>query len=312
MLALIACGDRTTSPIADATTRYGVGRVDIGIDADPNMPRTLAETGLCLDAGCTQISPDVDRVHAAVRAVVRRRDEAALDLPAGGHEDRHDRHGLLGVPGRHEALEGVHARQHARRDAPRHARRLPAPTSTTGSTRRTCGTPTQDDAVWRRRSAPSTRTARSTTSRASSMCRQCHENLEPSARARVRRAPARLRQHDRRRASISPTSSPGQADRSADVAADAGAPYFPLPGDATNVQPALGYLHANCGHCHNPNSHRLHERQTPMELRLTVGTLGTLGDDAGRIRRRSTSRRRCPSAVRTDASSSRDARPVER
>ena len=50
------------------------------------MPPTLADTGLCIDAACTQIAADVYRVHAAVRAVVRRRDEAALDLPAARHD----------------------------------------------------------------------------------------------------------------------------------------------------------------------------------------------------------------------------------
>ena len=28
---------------------------------------------------------------------------------------------------------------------------------------------------------------------------------------------------------------------------------FAVPGDAAIAAPALGYLHANCGHCHNPN-----------------------------------------------------------
>jgi len=35
----------------------------------------------------------------------------------------------------------------------------------------------------------------------------------------------------------------------------AGAPYFPLWSDASaNDIAAMGYLHANCGHCHNPGS----------------------------------------------------------
>jgi hypothetical protein len=51
------------------------------------------------------------------------------------------------------------------------------------------------------------------------------------------------------------------------------APYFPLPGTATE-RAALGYVHANCGHCHNPSS-AVHSIVT-MELRLTVGSLGAV------------------------------------
>ncbi len=52
-----------------------------------------------------------------------------------------------------------------------------------------------------------------------------------------------------------------------------GAAMYPLPGDAT-AQAALGYLHANCGGCHNAKSavHVL----VDMELRLTTATLGAV------------------------------------
>ena len=42
---------------------------------------------------------------------------------------------------------------------------------------------------------------------------------------------------------------------------------FPVPGDATTAA-ALGYLHANCGHCHNENGTAWSDTQ--MVLRLTV------------------------------------------
>jgi hypothetical protein len=50
------------------------------------------------------------------------------------------------------------------------------------------------------------------------------------------------------------------------------APHFPLPG-AQGVQDALGYLHANCSHCHNPTS-QVHAI-TPMSLHLFLGDLAT-------------------------------------
>lgn len=43
---------------------------------------------------------------------------------------------------------------------------------------------------------------------------------------------------------------------------------YPVPGDATTAA-ALGYLHANCGHCHNENGTSWPDTQ--MVLRLVVG-----------------------------------------
>lgn len=48
------------------------------------------------------------------------------------------------------------------------------------------------------------------------------------------------------------------------------APYFTIPGDST-VAPALGYLHANCGGCHNPRGDVYDV--VPLELRLEVSGL---------------------------------------
>jgi len=48
------------------------------------------------------------------------------------------------------------------------------------------------------------------------------------------------------------------------------APYFDIPGDATQAA-ALRYLHGNCGGCHHPQSDVKDE--VPLELRLEVDTL---------------------------------------
>ena len=47
------------------------------------------------------------------------------------------------------------------------------------------------------------------------------------------------------------------------------APYFPLPAEtgAPVIEPALGYLHANCGGCHNPRSD-VAMNTVPVQLRL--------------------------------------------
>ena len=50
-------------------------------------------------------------------------------------------------------------------------------------------------------------------------------------------------------------------------------PYFPLPaGDAVTAA-AFGYLHANCGNCHNPRS--VHVDAVPIVLRLETGALAS-------------------------------------
>jgi len=54
-----------------------------------------------------------------------------------------------------------------------------------------------------------------------------------------------------------------------------GPPYFDIPGDATEVA-ALGYLHANCGGCHHPQSSVLDT--VPLVLRLEVGSLSRVTD----------------------------------
>jgi len=48
-------------------------------------------------------------------------------------------------------------------------------------------------------------------------------------------------------------------------------PYFPLPAGDPVTAAAFGYMHANCGNCHNPES--LHHDATPLVLRLPVGGL---------------------------------------
>lgn len=48
---------------------------------------------------------------------------------------------------------------------------------------------------------------------------------------------------------------------------------FPIPGTATDVA-ALGYFHANCGHCHNATS-ATHDT-VDLELRLETGQLATV------------------------------------
>lgn len=51
------------------------------------------------------------------------------------------------------------------------------------------------------------------------------------------------------------------------------APHYPLPGNAVD-QAAFGYMHANCGGCHNPTSAIF--STTTLELRMDVTKLGSV------------------------------------
>lgn len=53
------------------------------------------------------------------------------------------------------------------------------------------------------------------------------------------------------------------------------APYYTVPG-VGDEQAVLGYLHGNCGGCHNPNSDVMDT--TALNLRLEVATLGTVAE----------------------------------
>ncbi|HWN66705.1 MAG TPA: hypothetical protein VNM90_03635, partial [Haliangium sp.] len=57
--------------------------------------------------------------------------------------------------------------------------------------------------------------------------------------------------------------------------AGSGSPYFPLPGNA-DEQAALGYLHGNCGSCHNPESDVFTSGDALMNLRLFVNQIATV------------------------------------
>ena len=51
--------------------------------------------------------------------------------------------------------------------------------------------------------------------------------------------------------------------------------YYPVPGNTTE-RAVLGYMHGNCGHCHNPTSKFYTDNGVLMQLRLTVGTLASV------------------------------------
>jgi hypothetical protein len=104
------------------------------------------------------------------------------------------------------------------------------------------------------------------------LCRVCHENNKP---ARVIGFSAIQLDYNGAVGDIDLADAITNNWLSAPPAAPSSGPYFPFPvADTTYEYKALGYMHANCGHCHNPNSSVV--ANTGVTLRLTVGSLGSL------------------------------------
>jgi hypothetical protein len=237
------------------------------IDANPNNPPTLLDTGLCLDPACTQISPDV---HAYTPQFPLWSDTASkrrwIYLPPGTQIDTTDMdHWVFPV--------GTKLWKEFTRDGVRVETRLVMRISDTNPDKdwfyvAYAWNQAQDSAVALPEGmANANGTMHDIPQR--SACRTCHENLQPS---RVLGFGA---------IQLDSPAAPGEMDLDDVIAAGwltapptGSIPHFPLPGAGTPAKAALGYMHANCGHCHNPTSQVYQNNGIMMVLRLNVGTLG--------------------------------------
>jgi hypothetical protein len=265
VLLAAACGDnhaRPDAPPADAPP------TDAPPDADPLD--TLAGTGLCLDRACTQIAPGV-RAYAPQFPFW---DDLAekrrwIYLPPGTRIDTTDMdHWVFPA--------GTKVWKEFTRDGTRVETRLimkqladdDAPGAWLYATYQwnatQDGTAMVIDGVQNANGTEHDIPTRFD-------CRDCHDRLLPS---RVLGFQAIQLDLD---------APPGELDLEDLIAeglltAPPGGttPRFPLPGSAVDGA-ALGYLHGNCGHCHNPTSD-LSMGHTRIDLRLRVGLLGSVGE----------------------------------
>jgi hypothetical protein len=271
LVVMFACGDSHVQP--DARDIDGNVPVDVGIDSDPNNPPTLMDTGLCLDAACTQIAPGIKAYTPQFElysdGATKKR---WIYLPPGTQIDTSNMD-FWQFP------VGTKLWKEFTRDGVRVETRLVmriAAETTTGSdwfyvtyvwnqaqnatTAETFGVP---DANGTQHDVPNR-----------TQCKTCHDNTQPS---RVLGFSAIQLDRDNPsdeydlRSLVDANLLTNPPTNSGSVGA-----YFPLPGNTTVEQPVLGYLHANCGHCHNPNSKIYIDNGIMMQLRLTVGTLGSL------------------------------------
>ena len=261
-LALAACGDNAQKP--DARLQDG-SPFDMSPDADPLKPLTLAGTGLCTNAACTTFSPDVleyvPRFELWADTASKRRwiylppgtqiDTSDMDFwkfPVGTKIWKEFTRGTTRVETRYivkiqpndlefGAWHYVSYQWNAAQDA----------TTLVDVAGVQDANGTQHDIPSRQN------------------CRDCHEEQ----RSRVLGFGAIMLDFNSTFLDLEDLITTNKLTNPPTGGA-AGA-RFPLPGN-TAVQNALGYMHANCGHCHNPTSNNFNH--TPVQMRLTVATLG--------------------------------------
>jgi hypothetical protein len=260
-VVLMACGDDGTTATPDAKL------ADASVDATNLMPATLAETGLCIDAGCTQISPDVlaykPQYELWSDGATKRR---WIYLPPNTTINTSNMDFW-------EFPVGTKVWKEFTRDNIRVETRLIMRVAENGTKSDWFYIPyvwnaAQDATTGEPMGVPNANgTEHDVPSRF--QCQGCHENLQPS---RVLGFSAIELDWD----------NPDDAELDLQKLVDLGklsapptgtSPYFPIPGTA-NEKEVLGYMHANCGHCHNASSNV--QGNTPMQLRLNVGSLGTV------------------------------------
>ncbi|MCE9572097.1 MAG: hypothetical protein K8W52_02960 [Deltaproteobacteria bacterium] len=261
-LALAACGDNHGDP--DAGTGIDAAVIDAqvvdgGVDANPNMPPTIADTGLCLDAGCQQIAPDV---HGYAPRWALWSDGAVkqryIYLPPGATIDTSDMDHWKFPMG--TKLWKVFTRDNIRVETRFYLKTGPADTDWYFVAY--AWNEAQTEAV----AAPSgQQNANGTTHDIPqrSDCRKCHDQVP----GRVLGFSALQLDYDAPSTELDLKDLVSMNLLSAPPTAATG-PYFPLPAATPTEIAALGYLHANCGHCHNPDS-TVHQI-VPQVLRLST------------------------------------------
>jgi hypothetical protein len=274
---LVACGDPNAHPDASIDSERSGDLIDAMIDTppiDPNNPPTLFDTGLCVDAACTQIAPGI---RAFTPQFQLWSDSATkkrwIYLPPGTQIDTSNMD-FWQFP------VGTKLWKEFTRGTTRVETRL---------VMRIGAGNTNNDwfyvaYVWNAAQNATTAepfgvldangTEHDVPGRI--LCRQCHDNTQPS---RVLGFSAIQLDWDNPDANeydlqalVAANLLTNQPPSSGGVGG-----YYPVPGNITE-KPALGYLHANCGHCHNPNSRVYTDNMMiRMQLRLTVGTLTSVG-----------------------------------
>ena len=281
-LLLAACGDKNDTTV-DAPVTPGID-AEVVHDApavtpdggNPLTPATLAETGLCTDAACTTFAPDVHeytpRWTLWADGATKRR---WFSLPAGTKIDTSDMNYWKFPIGtkfwKEFTRDGVRVET---RYVVKVNEENAAPPATTWFYVSYQWNATEDGTTAVPNGVMNANgTQHDIPSRV--MCKQCHDGLKgvDGFRGRVLGFGALQLDTD------------GDFDLEDLIAQNlltnpptTGVLHtrFPLPGTATDIA-AYGYLHANCGHCHNPTS-PTYQGVTNIVLRYDVNHLGSVAD----------------------------------
>jgi hypothetical protein len=247
------------------------GPVDASPDAAPPKPLTLADTGLCRNAACTQISPDVyeyaPRFALWADTATKRR---WMYLPPGTKIDTTDPDHWVFPMG--TKFWKAFTRDTVRVET-RYITKLLADDNAPGAWFYVSFAWNQaQDATTAVTAGASNVNGTMHDIPSRSDCQDCHDGVTPGRILGFQAIqldatdPDGLLDLDRIDAMGWLTTSPP---------AKVGGAHYPLPADATQAQlDALTYMHANCGHCHNPSSR--YYTTTPIVLRLDTTKLATL------------------------------------
>lgn len=256
-VVLMACGDPSVAPDASVVA-------DVGTDAPNVMPQSLAESGLCVDAACTQIAANV---YAYTPKYELYSDGASKQRWIYVPPDAKINTANMDF---WEFPVGTKVWKEFTRDNIRVETRLIMRVAANGTNSdwfyvpyvwNGTATTAQPNGV-----ANANGTQHDVPSRF--QCKGCHDTLLPTRVLGFDAIQLAWNNPD-----------PAQLDLEKLVELkmlsnepSGAAPYFAIGGTATE-QAALGYMHANCGHCHNSSSPV--QGNTPLQLRLTVGTAAT-------------------------------------
>jgi hypothetical protein len=269
LVVMFACGDPKVQP--DARDIDSNLLFDVGIDANPHNPATLMDTGLCVDAACTQIASGIKAYKPQFElysdGATKKR---WIYLPPGTQIDTSDMDFWQFPVGTKVWKEFT---SNNVRVETRLVMRIGA------------GNTTSDwfyvAYVWNQAQDATTAEpfgfadANGTTHDVPnrSMCKDCHDATQPS---RVLGFSAIQLDFDNPDANELDLEALVDGNLLTSPPPAAAGAYYPVPGNTTE-RAALGYVHTNCGHCHNPHSKFYTDNGVLMQLRLTVGTLGSVG-----------------------------------
>ncbi|HEY4175609.1 MAG TPA: hypothetical protein VGM90_02195 [Kofleriaceae bacterium] len=267
-LLLAACGgDDAATP--DAGSGSDTGGTDLCATDPSNLaPLTLAETGLCKDAGCTQFCPGVIEYAPQYQLYS---DNAAkrrwIQLPAGTQIDTTDMNYWKFPVGTKLWKEfTTPASEGNVRIETRLVWKQGADDTLQASFyMASYGWNTTQDATTLASPTDGVIDANGTTHDIPSrvQCRTCHNGVP----GRILGVNAISMDYSSTTLDLSKMIAMNMLSTPPAAPTSAGTGYFPLPGDAT-AKAAFGYLHANCGHCHNPTSPVYSNLASNMSLRL--------------------------------------------